>query len=30
LEKTLAVPPEKSILNKPLQVPNGPDQWFSK
>ncbi len=30
LEKTLAVPPEKSILNKPLQVPSGPDQWFSK
>ena len=30
LERMLAVPPEKSILNKPLQLPNGPDQWFSK
>ena len=30
LEKTLAVPPEKSILAQPLQNPNGPEQWFGK
>ena len=30
LEKTLSVPTEKSILNNPLQFPNGPDQWFAK
>lgn len=29
LEKSLAVPPEKSIFNQPLQAPTGPDEWFS-
>ena len=30
LEKTLAVPKEKSIFNQPLPSPKGPDEWFSK
>jgi hypothetical protein len=30
LEKTLNVPPEKSILTQPLPPPRGPDQWFSR
>ena len=30
LEKTLAVPQEKSIFNHPLQPINGPDDWFQK
>ena len=30
LEKTLAVPKEQSIFNKPLHSPRGPDDWFSK
>lgn len=29
LEKSLAVPPDKSIFNKLLQAPAGPDEWFS-
>lgn len=29
LEKSLTVPPEKSIFNQPLQAPAGPDEWFS-
>ena len=30
LERSLSVPPEKSIFTKPLQTPAGPDEWFSK
>jgi hypothetical protein len=30
LEKSLAVPKEKSIFNQPLQAPAGPDEWFEK
>lgn len=30
LEKTLAVPKEKSIFNQPLQTATGPDDWFAK
>ena len=30
LEKTLAVPAEKSIFNQPLQSTTGPDEWFQK
>ncbi|MEO7099231.1 MAG: hypothetical protein ABI162_07700, partial [Luteolibacter sp.] len=29
LEKTLSIPAEKSIFNKPLRGPTGPDQWFN-
>lgn len=29
LERTLAIPADKSILNQPLPPPRGPDQWFS-
>ena len=28
LEKTLSVPPEKSIFNHPLPPPKGVDDWF--
>lgn len=28
LEKTLAIPPDKSIFRQPLQPPNSADQWF--
>lgn len=28
LEKILNIPAEKSILNKPLPPPGGPDEWF--
>lgn len=28
-EKSLAIPQEKSIFNKPLQAPQGPDDWFN-
>ena len=30
LERSLSVPQEKSIFNKALQAPAGPDDWFSK
>lgn len=30
LEKTLAVPAEKSVFNQPLQSITGPDEWFQK
>jgi hypothetical protein len=30
LEKTLAVPDEKSIFKQPLQSSTGPDEWFQK
>ncbi|MEO8614258.1 MAG: hypothetical protein ABI600_03895 [Luteolibacter sp.] len=30
LERSLSVPPEKSIFNRPLQTPANPDDWFSK
>ncbi len=30
LEKMLAVPAEKSVFNKPLQAPAGPDDWFEE
>jgi hypothetical protein len=30
LEKTLAVPAEKSIFNQPLQSTTSPDDWFQK
>ena len=30
LEKTLAVPADKSIFNQPLQSTSGPDDWFQK
>jgi hypothetical protein len=30
LEKTLAVPTEKSIFNQPLQSTTSPDDWFQK
>jgi tetratricopeptide (TPR) repeat protein len=30
LERTLAIPAEKSIFNQPPPPPAGPDEWFSK
>jgi tetratricopeptide (TPR) repeat protein len=30
LEKTLAIPAEKSIFNEPPPPPTGPDEWFNK
>ncbi len=30
LEKSLSIPPEKSIFNQPAPRPAGPDEWFSK
>lgn len=30
LEKTLAIPAEKSIFNEPPPAPTGPDEWFNK
>jgi hypothetical protein len=30
LEKSLAIPREKSIFKQPLQAPVGPDYWFDK
>jgi tetratricopeptide (TPR) repeat protein len=29
LEKTLAIPAEKSIFNEPPPAPTGPDEWFN-